>query len=92
MSVYQIFGNCHCLNALRVWIYDLGTLITWLSNYSKEPAVDYHSSHILCSTVYMTEDQNKISFGQNVEILKAEIFSSIKAFCNQIQQVFNQSV
>ena len=32
MSVYQIFRNFQCLNDLRARIYDLGTLITWLSN------------------------------------------------------------
>ena len=32
MSVYQIFRNCQCLDNLRVRIYDLGTLTTWLYN------------------------------------------------------------
>ena len=30
MSVYQIFQNCRCSNDLRVRIYGLGTLTTWL--------------------------------------------------------------
>ena len=38
MSVYQIFLNCQSLNDLRVWIYDLCTLITWLWNDAFLPA------------------------------------------------------
>ena len=30
LSVYQIFRNCRCSNDLRVRIYGLGTLTTWL--------------------------------------------------------------
>ena len=31
MSIHQLFLNCQSLNDLRVRIYDLGTLTTWLS-------------------------------------------------------------
>ena len=49
MSVYQILRNCQCLNGLRVRIYDLGTLTTWLLShvllmylcqFGKIPAID----------------------------------------------------
>ena len=36
MFVYKIFRTCQCLNDLRVRIYDLGALNTWLYNLEEE--------------------------------------------------------
>ena len=30
VSLYQIIRDCQCLNDVRIRIYDLGTLTTWL--------------------------------------------------------------
>ena len=40
MCVYQIFRNGQCLNDLRVLIYDLGTLTTWLYTSAKQRQED----------------------------------------------------
>ena len=49
MYVYQIFWHCQCLNDLRVQIYDLGTLTTWLTIIHAYAFVACCEIGVLCS-------------------------------------------